>query len=83
MLGVGEEVVASTVTLSVSELQCSWLCPISWELSFLCGPVVLWSCDSGCGVLRHLDEGLPLGVVGIGAGPVLKVCSGHKFRLEG
>lgn len=35
------------------------------------------------GVLEHLGVGLPLGVVGVGAEPVPKVCSGHWFRLEG
>lgn len=35
------------------------------------------------GVLEHLGVGLPPGVVGLGAEPVLKVCSGHWFRLEG
>ena len=29
MLGVGKDVVPSTVILSVSELQCSWVCLIS------------------------------------------------------
>lgn len=35
------------------------------------------------GVLEHLGNRLPLVVVGIGAGPVTKVCSEHKFRPEG
>lgn len=38
MLGVGKNIVASSVILSESEVQCSWLCPISWDSSFLCNP---------------------------------------------
>lgn len=40
-LHVGRDVEVSTIILSVSELQCSWVCPISRELSFLCCPVFL------------------------------------------
>lgn len=35
------------------------------------------------GVLEHLRVELPLGVVGLCAEPVPKVCSGHRFRPEG
>lgn len=45
--------------------------------------------DSCCVLLSHdpkcvqdLGVGCPLGVVGIGAEPASKICSGHKFRLE-
>ena len=31
MLGVGKDVVAFAVILSVSELQCSWVCLIYWS----------------------------------------------------
>jgi hypothetical protein len=41
MLGVGKDVVSSAVFLSVSELQCSWVCLISWELSFFSVSVIL------------------------------------------
>ena len=37
---VGKDV-SSVVILSVSQLQCSWVCLISWDLSFLCDPVIL------------------------------------------
>jgi hypothetical protein len=59
-LGVGKDVVASTMILSVSELQCSWVYPISWKLSFLCDPVIL-------GMLEHPGVGLPLDVVELSA----------------
>jgi hypothetical protein len=36
--------VASTVIL---ELQCSWVCLMSWELSFIFDTIILWSCDPG------------------------------------
>lgn len=36
--------VFSTLIISVSDLQGSGLCPVSWELSSLCDPVILWSC---------------------------------------
>lgn len=35
------------------------------------------------GVIEHLGDGLPLDVVGMSVEPAPKVCSGHKFRLEG
>ena len=41
MTGVRKNVVAPTVMLNVSELQCFWICPISWESSFLGDPVIL------------------------------------------
>ena len=41
-----------------------------------CDPVIL-------GVLEHLEVELPLGVVGLGVEPALKVCSGHWLRTEG
>ena len=41
-----------------------------------CDPVIL-------GVLEHLGVELLLGVVGLGAELVLKVCSGYWLRLEG
>ena len=41
MLGGGENVVASTMILTVSELQCSWVNLISWKSSFLCDSVLL------------------------------------------
>lgn len=72
-------VVASTVILSVLELHCSWLCPIPWESSFLYVPVILSSCAFQS---TYLQVELPLGVVGLGAEPVAKVCSGHWFRPE-
>jgi len=34
-------------------------------------------------MLEHLGDGIPLSVVGLSVGLVPKVCSGHKFRLEG
>ena len=34
-------------------------------------------------VLEHLGVELPLGVVGLGAEPEPKFCSGHRFRPEG
>ena len=37
-LGFGKDVVTATMILSVSDLQCSWVCSISWESSFLCNP---------------------------------------------
>ena len=60
ILNVGKDVVASAVILSGPELQCSWVCLISWELRFLCDSMILcifrapgsWvpsvSCRSGC-----------------------------------
>jgi hypothetical protein len=35
------------------------------------------------GVLEHLGFEIPLGVVGLGAEPEPKVCSGHWLRPEG
>ena len=40
-LHVGKGIVVSVVILSVSKLQCSWVCLISWELRFLSDPVIL------------------------------------------
>ena len=34
-------------------------------------------------MLEHLEVELPLGVLGLGAEPVLKVCSAHKPRPKG
>lgn len=56
MLGLGKDVLTSIVILNMSEVQCSHLCPNSWESSFLCDPVIL-SLLEGPGV------GTPLGVV--------------------
>jgi hypothetical protein len=42
--GCWKRCMASPVILSVSALQCSWVCLISYELSFLCDPVI---CDPG------------------------------------
>lgn len=39
--GVAKDFVASVVLLNVSELQCFLVCPIAWELIFLCDPVFL------------------------------------------
>lgn len=76
MLGVGESVVALTVILWVSELQCFWLSQISWKLSFLCDPVIL-------GVPEHLGVGLPLSLIKVVAEPLPQICSAHWFRPEG
>ena len=35
------------------------------------------------GMLEHLGVDLPLGIMGPGAEPVPKVCSGHMLRPEG
>lgn len=43
------------------------------------GADVLASSPLILGVLEHLGVGLPLGVLGMGAEPVVKVCSGHRF----
>lgn len=56
-VGVEKDVVASAVIFSVSELQCSWVCLISWEWSFLCDLVILGSSE-------QLGAGLSLGLVG-------------------
>ena len=50
----------------------------SWD------PGILGSCDPlVLGVLEHLGVELPLGVVGLAAEFVPKVCSGHWLRPEG
>ena len=67
--GVGKDVLASTVILRVSELKCSWVCPISWESHFLCDPVIL-------GVSEHLEFRLPLGVVRVGVETAPRTASG-------
>jgi hypothetical protein len=72
-LGVGKGVVAPTVLLNMSKFQCSWVCPISWEFSFLCDPAIL-------GILEHLELGLTLGVLGVSAEPVPQI-SGLTFLL--
>lgn len=46
------------------------------------GTVVVSSFPMILSVFKHLGVGCPLGVVGIGAEPASKICSGHKFRLE-
>lgn len=76
LLGVGENVVALTVILCVSELQCFWLSQISRKLSFLCDPVIL-------GVPEHLGVGLPLSLIKVVAEPLPQICSAHWFRPEG
>lgn len=67
-LCVRKDVVASTVILSVSELQCSWLCPVSLESNFYCDPVIL-------SFSEHLGVGVPLSVVRVDADPAPKVYS--------
>jgi hypothetical protein len=69
-LGVGKD----AVILSESELHCSWVCPISWEWSFLCDPVIL-------GILEHVVW-FPLGVLIVGAEPAPQFCSEWRFRPE-
>ena len=68
-------VVASAVILSVSEVQYSWVCPISWEQSFLCDPVIL-------GISEILGVGLHLGLLRVGTEPAPHVYSRCRFRLE-
>lgn len=82
MLDVEKDIVLSILVLSMSEVQCSWLCPITGSQP---SSLILWSCDPGrfrvpliLGLLEHLGFGLPLG-----AEPKPKVSSGYRFRWEG
>jgi hypothetical protein len=75
MLGVGNDVVASAVILSVSEIHCSWVSPVSCESSFCCDPVIL-------SISEHLGVGVPLGLLKVGAEPAPQVCSRFRFRSE-
>ena len=65
-LGFGQDVVASAVISSMPELQCSWVCLISWKLSFLCDPVIL-------AVSQHLEVGLPLSILRVSTEPAPQV----------
>jgi hypothetical protein len=55
---------------------CPWILEDSVTLgtgsNVVASPVIL-------GISKHLEVGLPLDVVGIGAEPVPMVCSGHTF----
>ena len=77
MLGVGKDVMASTVILRVRG-------PVILCVSGLQGvKVPLVSCDPVIlGISEHLIVGLLLGIVGLGAEPPPKVCFWCMFTLE-
>lgn len=76
--GVAKYVVASTVILSVLDLQCYWLClsPGSQASSVILGPMIL-------GLSGYLGVSLPLGVFRVDAEPEPQGCSGSRFRPYG
>lgn len=72
----GKDVVASTVILSVSKFQCSWLYLISWILSYLYDPVIL-------GVSELLLSWASSGCCERSGTASVKSLLGHWFRLDG
>lgn len=70
----------------MSLARCGFLGPfIQWGGTVTpgVGAVVMNSSPVFPGVLEQLAVGFPLGVMGMGAEPVPKVCTRHRFRLEG